>query len=103
LETKVPSSKEFILLPSRKRKWAYVGRFDGILFNPDYEQLVTYPSASHLHSSGPNSSNFTGKISNHNQNITAGVVSSSDTKTTVTLDVMVTCFNLQRKRERNCS
>jgi hypothetical protein len=77
-----------------------LGRFDGILFNPESEQLTRYPSASHLHSSGHTISNRVGKITNHNQNITAGVVNSSDTKITVSLDGMVKCCNLQRERER---
>jgi hypothetical protein len=78
----------------------YAGNFDGILFNPKSEQLTRYPPAQHLHSSGHAISNLVGKITNHNKNITAGIVSSSDTKITVSPDVMVTCCNLHR--ERNC-
>jgi hypothetical protein len=84
-----------------------VGKFDGILFNPEFKQSTMYPSAAHLNSSGHTISNLVVKFTNHNQNITAGVVTSSDNKTTVSLDGMVTCCNLQREREgereRNCS
>jgi hypothetical protein len=34
-------------------------------------------------------------ITSHNQNITAGVANSSDTNTTVNLDGMACCCNLQ--------
>jgi hypothetical protein len=36
-------------------------------------------------------------ITNHNQNITTGVANSSDINTTVILDGMASCCNLQRE------
>jgi microcompartment protein CcmL/EutN len=48
----------------------------------------------HSHSSGHSFAILTGTITNHNQHITAGVASSRDTNTTVSLEVMASC-NLQ--------
>jgi len=40
-------------------------------------------------------------ITNHNQDMTAGVANSSDTNTTVRLDGMASCCNLHRDRKCN--
>jgi len=53
----------------------------------------------HSHSTGHSIATLAGTITNHNQNATAGVANSSDTNTTVSLDGMASCCNLQRERE----
>jgi len=42
--------------------------------------------------------NLVGRITNHNQNIAAGVANSSDTNSTVSLGGMASCCNLHRER-----
>jgi hypothetical protein len=58
---------------------------------------MRYPAASHNHSSGHSIATLAGTITIHNQNTTAGVANSSDTNTTVSLDGMASCCNLQRE------
>jgi len=52
------------------------------------------PPESHQHSSGHSIATLAGLITNHNQNITAGVANSSDINTTVSLDGVASCCNL---------
>jgi len=59
--------------------------------------MTWYSSGSHLHSSGHSIATLAGRTTNHNQNITAGVANSSDTNTTVSLDGMASCCNLNRE------
>jgi len=49
---------------------------------------------SHQHSSRHSIATLAGCITNHNQNITAGVANSSDTTTTVSLSGVAICCNL---------
>jgi hypothetical protein len=53
---------------------------------------------SYQHSTGNCIANLIGWITIQNQNITAGVENISDTNTTVSLDGMASCCNLQRER-----
>ena len=62
-------------------------------------QLAKYPPCSHLHPSGHRIVTLAGRITNHNQNTTAGVANSSDTNTTVSLDGMASCCDLHRERK----
>jgi hypothetical protein len=61
-------------------------------------QEMWYTAVSHKHSSGHSIATLAGTITNHNQNITAGVANSSDTNTTVSLDGMASCCNQHRER-----
>jgi hypothetical protein len=78
---KVSFSKDFILLLLSKRTWAHIGKIKGILFNDKSEQSTYNPLGSQLHSSGQSIAIVVCTVTNHKQNITAGVPSSSDTKT----------------------
>ena len=62
-------------------------------------QLAKYPPCSHLHPSGHSTATLAGRITNQNQNTTAGAANSSDTNNTVRLDGVASCWNLQRERE----
>jgi hypothetical protein len=59
--------------------------------------VTWYPPGSHRHSSGHSIATLTGRITNQNQNVTAGVANSSDTTTTVCLDGMASCYDLLRE------
>jgi hypothetical protein len=73
--------------------------FKGILFKPEPEQFTNTPSDSHLHFSRHINFILAGRITNQNQNITAGAANNSYTNTAITLDGMASCFNLHRGRD----
>jgi hypothetical protein len=76
----------------------FVGKIKGILFDDEIEQATWYLPGSFQHSTGHCVANLVGWITTQNQNITAGVADSSDTNTTVSIDGMASCCNLQRER-----
>ena len=85
-------------LPSPKIIRNFVRWTKGTAFNDVPSQSTTHPPVSHLHSSGHSIATLAGRINNHNQNIRGGVANSSDTNTSVSLDGMASCCNLQRER-----
>ena len=99
LEINLSSRDVMLLLWSRSFR-TFVGKTEGILFSDDIEQETWYSTGSCLHSTGHSNVTLARTITNHNQNTTTGVANSSDTNTTVSLDGMEICCNLQRERER---
>ena len=71
----------------------------GTRFNDIPSHLTLYPPGSHRHFSGQSFATLAGSITNHNQNITAGDVISSDTSTIVSHYGMANCCILHRERE----
>ena len=70
----------------------------GILFNGELELSTWYPPGSYQHPTRRCNANFGGRITNHNQNITADAANNSNINTTVRFDGMVSCCNLHRER-----
>ena len=94
------SSRDVMLLLSSRSFRKFVGKTEGILFSGDIEQATWYSTGSCLHSTGHSNVTLARTITNHNQNTTTGVANTSDTNTTVSLDGMASCCNLQREREK---
>jgi urease accessory protein UreF len=81
-------------------KWNTREEFKGVP-----EQMTSYPTGSHSHSLGHSIAILAGRITNHNQNIMAGVANSSDTNTTVNLmawRAAVTCRERRIDTEYYC-
>jgi hypothetical protein len=74
-----------------------VRRIEETEVNDVLTHMTWYPPASHLHSSGISIATLAGTITNHNQNITAGIANSNDTNATVSLDGVASCCNLERE------
>jgi hypothetical protein len=72
---------------------------EGTVVNDVLLHMTKYPVGSHQHPPGHSTATFAGGITNHNENITAGVANSSDSNSTVSLDGMASCCNLQRERD----
>ena len=72
LEINLSFSKDDMLLLSSRRFRPFLGKIKRILFNDEIEQSTRYPSGSYQHSTGHSIANLVGRITNHNQNITAG-------------------------------
>jgi hypothetical protein len=66
--------------------------------NDALSQSTSYPPMSHSHPSGQSIATLVGTITNHSQNITAGVANSKDSNSTVRLDGMASCCKLQREK-----
>jgi len=76
----------------------FIGKIKGILFNDELEQSTWYSPIPHQHFSGHSIATLAGRITNHNQNVTAGNANSSNTNTTVIRDGIANCCNQQRQR-----
>ena len=97
LEINLSFSKDVMLLLSSRSFRTFVGKIEGILFSGCIEQATWYNTGSCLHFSGHSTATLAGTITNHNQNTRAGVANSIDTNTTVSLDGMASCCDLQRE------
>jgi hypothetical protein len=89
-----------LIVPSKSSRTS-VGKIKGKLSNGELKHATLYPPGAHLHPSGHNLAALARTITNHNQNMTAGVATSSDTNTTVSLDGMSSCCNLHTESNRN--
>jgi hypothetical protein len=88
-----------MLLSISHRYRTVVRGTEGTAVNGVLVHVTRYFSGSHSHPSGLPTADIAGRITNHNQNITADVANSSDSNRTMRVDGMASGCNLQRERE----